>query len=315
MTILIVGQATGSAERFREALRPVAEVVIVANDAQDALRMIRDRQDVRIVIADKEWPGADGPELLEGAEHRRVHFIQIAGRPTGIVWADDFVAEPVDLGELVARVKIARRLLDAQDELERVRGELQDQNDQLAELATTDGLTGLKNHRAFRASLEAAVSFANRKGMPLSLIMLDVDHFKLYNDTFGHPSGDEVLIAVARILRQSVREHDLVARYGGEEFVLLLPATDAESGLLVAERLRCDIAAGPWTNRQIRASLGVATTRPRIATPAELVRLADRALYRAKALGRDQTVHADDLDAPEDIKQGAMTLPFPGVGS
>ena len=296
MTILIVGQATGSAERFREALRPVAEVVIVANDAQDALRMIRDRQDVRIVIADKEWPGADGPELLEGSEHRRVHFIQIAGRPTGIVWADDFVAEPVDLGELVARVKIARRLLDAQDELERVRGELQDQNDQLAELATTDGLTGLMNRRAFDTALDTEWLRAARSTKPLGLLMIDVDNFKAYNDLYGHQGGDECLRTVGRSLSVLARRPgDIVARYGGEEFVVLLPETDEDGAFFIAEAIRqgvrdLAIPHDGTKKKVVTVSIGVASSlgSTNLGASADLLARADKALYLAKSAGRDK---------------------------
>ena len=101
-----------------------------------------------------------------------------------------------------------------------------------------------------------------RLGTPLSLIMLDLDQFKEYNDTFGHPAGDEILQRLGSTLRSSLRSHDVVARYGGEEFVILLPATGEDEAIEVAERLRRPIAAGAWPRRQVTASLGVGTIGP-----------------------------------------------------
>ena len=137
------------------------------------------------------------------------------------------------------------------------------QNARLAELATTDELTGVKNRRRFREDLELLFAQADRQASPLSLIMLDIDHFKQYNDAFGHPAGDEVLRRVGTTLQSAVRAHDVVARYGGEEFVVLLPATEANEALEVAERLRSAIADQPWPLRKVTASLGVATAGTR----------------------------------------------------
>jgi diguanylate cyclase (GGDEF)-like protein len=332
MTILIAEDNPSASLILRKALQSLDEEVVIASDGEQAWQIIKDRQDVRIVLSDWMMPKIEGIELCRRVrklvDRPYLYFIlitaktvrddRLAGLEAG---ADDFVAKPVDCAELLARVKVARRLLAAQDEirarsqeLERLHNELRWQNAQLAELATSDGLTGLKNHRHFRGSLDPAVSFANRKGLPLSLIMLDIDDFKSYNDAFGHPAGDAVLIDVARTLRDAVREHDLVARYGGEEFVLLLPATDADAGLAIAERLRVDIARRPWPNRPIHASLGVATSGPSVATPARLVELADRALYMAKSLGRNRAIHADELGAAVEASDAARTIRFPGSG-
>ena len=313
MTILIAEDNPATTMILRRALKGLSERVIVATDGEAAWRMIEQDRDIRIVLSDWVMPELEGIELCRRvrglADRPYVYFIlitakavrddRLAGMEAG---ADDFVTKPVDLAELLARVRVGLRVIAAQDdsharseELERLHNDLRRQNDQLAELATCDGMTGLKNYRHFRATLAASVSFADRKGLPLSLIMLDVDDFKSYNDVFGHPAGDAVLVTVARTLRDAVRDHDLVARYGGEEFAILLPATDAHSAIAIAERLRLDIVARPWPDRPIRASLGVATTSETVATPAKLLGLADRALYLAKSLGRDRTAHADDL--------------------
>ncbi len=159
--------------------------------------------------------------------------------------ADDFLTKPLDRAELFARLNVARRIVSMEEqlrsrsvELERMHAELERRNVLLAEIASCDGLTGLKNHRFFRESLEAQFSLARWRGVPLSVVMLDVDQFKSFNDTFGHPAGDEVLREVAKILRSCVRDHDVVARYGGEEFAVLLPSTDVDGSRALGERLR-----------------------------------------------------------------------------
>ncbi len=326
MTILIAEDDTGSSSTLRETLAQTRANVIGAVNGEEALRLIQERSEIRILICDWTIPGIDGLELCRRVramtDRPYVYILLLAScgerdhRLTSLeAGADDYACKPVDPSELLARVNVARRLIAVQDELrnrteelEHLHAELKRQNVQLAELATSDGLTGLKNLRYFQASLESAVSFSNRKGFPLSLIMLDVDHFKEYNDTFGHPAGDQVLIRVAQILRDNVREHDVVARYGGEEFVLLLPATDVDDGLLIAERLRVSIEAEEWPLRPIRASFGVATTNSKVRATNQLVELADRALYLAKARGRNQTAEADEL---ENADPTILTFPHP----
>ena len=180
-------------------------------------------------------------------------------------------------------------------ELERKRDELTVTNALLIEQATTDGLTSLANRRHFFEVLEGGVSVAARHGQSLSLVMLDVDAFKSFNDRFGHPAGDEVLRTVADILRSIVRESDIVARYGGEEFVALLPSTDRDLAVTVAERLREGIEQWSWNQRSITVSLGIATLRRETTGPQALVEQADRALYHSKRRGRNRTTHHDDL--------------------
>ncbi len=161
-------------------------------------------------------------------------------------------------------------------------------NQKLQSLAVTDGLTGLHNHRAFQDYLEEQFQLAVRNRLPLSLILMDVDHFKQYNDTFGHQAGDEVLRTVAQILKERVREGDFVARYGGEEFVVVLPRADEESAAMVAERLRQAVEAENWTLRPVTGSFGVASLRPDMETRQELIEAADQALYQAKKNGRNR---------------------------
>jgi len=160
--------------------------------------------------------------------------------------------------------------------------------DQMVTLAATDHLTGLWNRRAFQERLAAEIERARRHERPLSLVAMDIDHFKRVNDIHGHPTGDRVLIEVARRLFATVREGEIVARVGGEEFAWILPETDGEGAVGAAERARLAIAAEPFPDvGPITVSLGVCDLDEG-ETASELVRLADAALYRSKSNGRDQ---------------------------
>jgi two-component system cell cycle response regulator len=161
-------------------------------------------------------------------------------------------------------------------------------NQKLQSLAVTDGLTGLHNHRAFQDYLEEQFQVAMRNRQPLAVILMDVDHFKQYNDTYGHQAGDEVLRQVAQILSAHVREGDFVARYGGEEFVVVLPRADSGSAVAVAERLREAVQSAEWRLRPVTGSFGVACIRPDMETRQELIEAADQALYQAKKNGRNR---------------------------
>jgi diguanylate cyclase (GGDEF)-like protein len=165
----------------------------------------------------------------------------------------------------------------------------------LESLATTDGMTGLANHRAFQDRLAEQVQLATRHGRALSLALIDVDQFKAYNDSFGHPAGDDVLKRVAQVLRQTCRISDVPARYGGEEFVVILPESDPTQAALAAERLRDAVERATFPNRAITISIGVATLGPAAPAPDRLIDAADRALYHSKRAGRNRATHVDAL--------------------
>jgi diguanylate cyclase (GGDEF)-like protein len=162
------------------------------------------------------------------------------------------------------------------------------------DLATKDGLTGLYNHRLFQEFLDKEISRASREGQEMCLILFDIDHFKHFNDTYGHMTGDLVLKEVARIAQSCVREGDIVARYGGEEFAVVLPATPREVGLDVCERLRHSVASEVSVlfsrKMEITISLGLAVFPHDAKDKVGLIRAADSALYHAKALGRNRSV-------------------------
>jgi diguanylate cyclase (GGDEF)-like protein len=166
--------------------------------------------------------------------------------------------------------------------------------DKLEELATTDALTGLKNRRKFDTEIDAEWRRGARQQTPLALLMIDADHFKAYNDTFGHQAGDEVLIGIAICISDSVRRAgDCAARYGGEEFAVLLPGLTSEKALVVAETIRLKVLQWSGDPAVTTVSIGVASLMPALAMGwSDFVNAADKALYAAKANGRNQTVLA-----------------------
>jgi diguanylate cyclase (GGDEF)-like protein len=167
--------------------------------------------------------------------------------------------------------------------------------DKLEELATTDPLTGLKNRRRFDAAMDDEWRRAMRQRTALSVLMIDADHFKAYNDTFGHQAGDQVLVGIAICISDSVkRAGDCAARYGGEEFAVLLPGTNAADALKVAETVRTKVTG--WSDDQMQStvSIGIASTVPNAGADwPQLVHAADKALYAAKAAGRNRCVLAE----------------------
>jgi len=247
--------------------------------------------------------------VTEGPHQRRCDFLDSG--------ADDIVSIEVHQAELVARVSALLRVKKLNDQLRDSQAALQEalrrersllaklrkDNEHLKHLATTDPLTHAQNLRSFRDILEHEFRMARRYERPLSLLMLDIDHFKVVNDTHGHPSGDYVLKELAVILKQVTRDSDIISRTGGEEFTVLLPEADAEQAARYAERIRTEIFAREFVvyGDKIHVTVSVgATTYPadvEIIDPEMLVQLADQALYRAKEDGRDRVVAFHDLDA------------------
>ncbi len=168
---------------------------------------------------------------------------------------------------------------------------LEKANAQLHEMATRDGLTGLLNHRALLERLGEEFGRARRHNLPLALLLLDIDHFKSYNDAHGHPAGDAALEQVAQTLRHVTRETDTLARYGGEEFFVVLPQTDMDGALVMAERIRQGIESSGEPGHPITVSIGVCVRQAQMDGPSALISGADKALYRAKAAGRNQVCH------------------------
>lgn len=171
----------------------------------------------------------------------------------------------------------------------------------LENLSTIDALTGLKNHRAFQEQLDRELGRALRHNQPLSLLLLDVDQFKAYNDSYGHTEGDRALKLISGLLGDTARASDIPARYGGKEFAIILTETDMIGAVVLGERLRQAVAAADGLQRPLTASIGIATLTPMVFSAAEFVGQANRALAHAKADGRNRVSHAHRIsEALED---------------
>ncbi|HEY3359642.1 MAG TPA: diguanylate cyclase [Polyangia bacterium] len=270
---------------------------VVAANWTEALRLFRE-DPPDLVLLDIMMPGVDGYKMAKMFRAQGGAFVPIilltaledlqSKRRGMAAGADDFLTKPVSPLELQIRVSSMLRIKVLTDQLARA-------NAQLAELAVTDALTGLYNRRYLYQQIEREFARARRYQRPLACFVLDLDHFKHVNDTFGHQVGDRVLRIVGDVMKASLRNTDLASRFGGEEFVILAPETNAEASLIVAERIRTRIAAqttaaGPEVP-PVTVSIGVCTTaHPQAISHEELVRLADEALYRAKNEGRDRVV-------------------------
>ena len=189
--------------------------------------------------------------------------------------------------------------------------------ERLRALSNTDFLTGLPNRRAFMQAAERELAQAHRHGTGMVLVLLDVDHFKQFNDSHGHAAGDDALVAVGDAVRRAMRAGDLVARFGGEEFVLLLNHCNAQQGQAFAERLRAAIAHAPVGDAarglqpHVTASLGLTDASGNTADLAELLQRADQAMYQAKEAGRNRVV----LAAPPLPQPAADRTPGRAVSS
>ncbi len=310
MRILVAEDEPVVAVLLRGMLARMGHEVVVAGDGLDAWERLQ-FGDFRLVITDWMMPRLDGLELCrriraqvgipyiyiilltarEGREDR------LRGLDSG---ADDILTKKPDLAELTVRLRIAERILAMQAQLEET-------NAQLKALAVTDALTGLGNRRELDAALRTSFLLALRSGLALSVVMVDVDHFKDYNDTYGHLSGDEVLRRVADLLHSNSRGHDILGRYGGEEFLAVLPGTDAEGALGFAERMRRCLEEHSWPHCPITASFGVATLSAAARDEEVLLDQADQALYHAKRSGRNRVTHHRNLEFVIDPDTGVTS--------
>jgi len=202
--------------------------------------------------------------------------------------ADDYLCKPVDMQELKVRLRAGKRIIDLQSQLTEARDALQYQ-------AAHDALTGLWNRAHILDAVDRELARAQRESRPLSIVMVDVDHFKRINDTYGHPGGDAVLADLGRRMRSGMRTYDMLGRYGGEEFLVVLPGADRDAAVRQTERVRRLICDTPVLHAELSIpcsiSLGAAVfTGDTAVTAEDLIKRADDALYQAKNAGRDQTV-------------------------
>jgi diguanylate cyclase (GGDEF)-like protein len=272
-------------------LKRAGYAVRAADTIAEARELVRDGE-WDIAVLDRGLPDGDGLELCSELRRSSPHgyIVMLTGESSDEAklegfkqGADDYVTKPFVVDELIARIRAGVRIVHLQKAL-------LESNRRLEELSLTDGLTSLRNRRAFDERLEDAFEQARRYERPLSLILIDVDHFKPVNDAFGHDTGDAVLKGVAELIADSTRQADFVARIGGEEFGVLLPETPLFEAMQVAEKIRARIAATPVATLNTTVSLGVANAlHSNARNTSELFHAADQALYRAKANGRNRT--------------------------
>jgi diguanylate cyclase (GGDEF)-like protein len=243
---------------------------------------------------------------------RHVHFIMLTvhSDQASLLEAynagvDDFVAKPFNSQELLARVRVGVRTYQLRDELRRrtlaqqaLNSQLAAVNNRLNRLSLTDELTGLYNRRHAMVRMAEQWAQAGRYHQPFTVAMIDIDHFKQVNDTFGHEAGDVVLRHVATILRNGTRESDMVCRVGGEEFLILFPSQTPAQAAICAERCRAAVAAHDFLAgaARIRAtlSIGIAGATAAMKDYSDLLRAADMSLYNAKHAGRDRVQLAEE---------------------
>jgi two-component system cell cycle response regulator len=296
--VVLAHRSRATRRRFARVLGEVGHDVVEVSTAGETLERCReDPPDVTLV--DVELCEGGDAELLcalkgdADAYRTAVVLLERPGLDLGAAVAaldrgvEDFLVEPIADGELVARVHAAGRTTVLQQELV-------DQARRMEALVCEDPLTGLVNRRSILTQLAGMVSGARRHGRPLSVAIVDIDHFKAVNDTHGHAAGDTVLVGVARALRSYLRAEDQLGRLGGEEFLALLPDADGEAVATATEKLRAEVAALACRHGEIAIdvtiSVGWATWGGEPAE--ELLRRADEALYAAKDGGRDRSMGA-----------------------
>lgn len=312
LKILVVEDSQSMIETLRDYLAQMGiRHPMIAQSGMEALQMFQDsRPD--IVLLDAILPDVDGYEIA-----RQIRMLERDGEWTAIIFltsktgdehlargievgGDDYLLKPVTQMVLSAKVRAMQRLIDMQRSLLAVTHKLGAANKELQHLSMTDGLTGIANRRFFDEMFLREWRRCGRMQKPMSLIMIDVDHFKLFNDTYGHQVGDDCLKMVAsQVALAATRAGDLAARYGGEEFALILGETDGDGAQWVANLIRQRIidlkmAHGPSSFHYVTVSCGVTSVVPTPKLSLEtFLQSADHALYLAKEQGRNKTVYVE----------------------
>ncbi|MBL0225775.1 MAG: diguanylate cyclase [Geobacteraceae bacterium] len=302
-SVLIIDDSDAVRERIIKTLESF-DLFSRYYEAEDGLEGFKKllSSPVDIILCDLEMPRIDGFKFLSMMKSRPdlqdTPVIMLTGRDDRDLrikcleqGASDYVTKPFDAEELVARVRVHLKIKNLQDDLKRT-------NELLLELSNTDHLTGLFNRRYLMESLGKEVQRSLRKGGNLSLIILDIDHFKQVNDQYGHLQGDIVLQKVALLLQKELRAYDTAARYGGEEFIAVLPDARLDEAIFVADRVRTSVQAnrfsGELSKLSLTISLGVAMfSKQTCKSEDDFIKLADDALYRAKSNGRNRVESAE----------------------
>jgi two-component system cell cycle response regulator len=295
MKVLVADDNATSRVMLRGALTRWGYEVVLAENGAQALEVLEAPDSPMMAILDWVMPEMTGPEVCRRVrENRRepyTYILLLTSKNTkdetveGLeAGADDYIVKPFDQHELQVRLRAGKRIIDLQSDLLKAREELR-------ERANKDLLTMLPNRSAIFTILQQEVARAHRESRTVGVILLDIDHFKKINDTYGHFSGDAVLRETAARLRGNMRQYDQVGRYGGEEFLVVLPNCDLPAACQQADRMRQKLNAAPMlvdgADLRVSASFGVTVSDGSDRNPDIFVRVADEALYRAKASGRN----------------------------
>lgn len=305
MKVLIAEDDAVSRRLLESSLTRWGYEVVVASDGIEASRLLLVPDAPKLAVLDWLMPGIEGAQLCEDIRRQKpepyTYIIMLTSKQSredvirGLeAGADDYVCKPFDPSELKVRLRTGRRILYLQDQLIGAREALRD-------LATRDQLTNLWNRSTILSIVGNELARANRESSSIVVMVGDLDHFKQVNDTYGHPTGDEVLRTVAQAMKEVLRPYDSVGRYGGEEFVAVLPGCVRENAASHGERLRAAISrleiATPAGMIRPTMSLGVAVADRHAPLDAhDLIVAADTALYEAKRAGRNRVVVAEPAD-------------------
>jgi len=290
--ILIIDDDEPIRDSMNDFIQMAGYQSLTASSAEEALEILRS-YNIQVVITDIMLPGIDGLELTDFIKKEYdIDVIVMTGCNGDYSYeeaiskgASDFVFKPVRFEELLLRLK---RVLRERE----LRKKSVHMLEKLKKLSITDGLTNLFNSRYFYSQLKGEIDRSNRYKHPLSLLLLDIDEFKTYNDSFGHLAGDKVLVRLGKVIKSCLRKMDSAYRYGGEEFTVILPETVGPEAAKVAERIRSKVALEKFTNDQkktviITISIGATEYRSQ-EDVTEFVQRADKAMYISKQNGRNQ---------------------------
>jgi len=295
MKVLVADDSPTTRFALKKSLVEWGYEVVEADNGEDAWRFLIKKDPPRIAVLDWMMPKVDGVEicrrLQEQEESPFVYTILLTAKsdPEDLVFglengAHNFQSKPYSPVELRSHISVGRRLVEADDKIKEYAARME-------LLATTDSLTGIFNRRHFLSRADQEFIRSRRYHRPLSVILIDVDHFKNVNDRYGHAMGDEALKALTTKCREIMRENDLFGRFGGEEFAVVLPENDGPAAMKAAERIRRQIEKFniEFDEKQIHitVSIGVTTLKPVDTGVESMINRADKALYRAKAAGRN----------------------------
>ncbi len=314
MKILVAEDNLADRLIIRRHLQSMQHEVMLAQNGEEAIDLFK-KKDPELVLLDVRMPEMDGYSTVKkirslDMEWRPILFLSSNTGPEAFVagikaGGDDYLYKPINRDILEAKLIAMERIVAMRNQLITVTAELAWENEKAQQIANIDGLTGLANRRYLDQVLEQEIKRAARDKQPLTVIMIDIDYFKHYNDHFGHLAGDDVLRKVARLFQSSVnRAADLVSRFGGEEFCIILPNTGLQGGEEIAEELRKSVLEAriphaedleaPW----LTISLGISCQVPEVDTSLEeLIHVADEALYQAKATGRNRVCSVNSMES------------------